>query len=192
MMNMPVLPAVLPVDDRRLRRQCEELSDLRDPQFLQENQVLQATLNAFRAQHGFGRGIAAPQLGIAKRFIALNLGAGTFSMINPIITWRSVQTFTMWDDCMCFPELLVKVRRHISISVQFLDEQGESQIWEHIPQAVAELLQHEIDHLDGVLALDLALDDNSIISRREFNADPEKFSQQVDYVIVPTLGFIDL
>lgn len=188
MMNMPVLPAVLPVDDRRLRRQCEELSDLCDPQFLEENQILQATLNAFRAQHGFGRGIAAPQLGIAKRFIALNLGDGTFSMINPIITWRSAQTFTMWDDCMCFPELLVKVRRHVSISVQFLDEQGEPQIWEHIQQSVAELLQHEIDHLDGVLALDLAVDDNSIISRREFNADPEKFSQQVDYVIVPTLN----
>lgn len=188
MMNMPVLPAVLPVDDRRLRRQCEEVGDLRDPQFLEENQILQATLNAFRTQHGFGRGIAAPQLGIAKRFIALNLGDGTFSMINPSITWRSAQTFTMWDDCMCFPELLVKVRRHISISVQFLDEQGEPQIWEQIPQAVAELLQHEIDHLDGVLALDLAVDDNSIISRREFRADPEKFSQQVDYVIVPTLN----
>lgn len=188
MMSMPALPAVLPLDDSRLRRQCEELSDLHDPQFLQENQNLQATLNAFRAQHGFGRGIAAPQLGIAKRFIALNLGEGTFSMINPIITWRSAQTFTMWDDCMCFPELLVKVRRYVSISVQFLDEQGEPQIWEHIQQAVAELLQHEIDHLDGVLALDLAVDADSIIQRRDFDADPEKFSRQVDYVIVPTIN----
>ncbi|MBC3872733.1 peptide deformylase [Undibacterium flavidum] len=183
-----MLPSVLPLDDVRLRRHSVDVDDCHDLQFQQENQTLQATLNVFRAQHGFGRGIAAPQLGIAKRFIALNLGEGTFSMINPKITWRSEQTFTMWDDCMCFPELLVKVRRHLSISVQFIDEKGRQQSWEHLGQSLAELLQHEIDHLDGVLATDLALDEHSIIQRRDFDANPERFHQQVDYVIVPTLG----
>ncbi|MFZ6819935.1 peptide deformylase [Undibacterium sp. Ji22W] len=187
-MNTQVLSTVLSIGDQRLRQTCEEVHNLDDPQFLQDNQRLQGTLNVFRAQYGFGRGIAAPQLGIAQRFIALNLGAGTFSMINPVITWRSEQTFTMWDDCMCFPDLLVKVRRNVSISVQFLDEQGNLQRWEQIKQSVAELLQHEIDHLDGVLATDLALDNGSIIQRSDFNANPEKFSQQVDYVIVPILG----
>lgn len=181
------LPEVLPMSDPRLRRLCEDVTDLDDPQFLQENQMLQAALNAFRARFGFGRGIAAPQLGIAKRFIALNLGEGSFSMINPRITWRSDETFTMWDDCMCFPDLLVKVRRHTSISVQFLDEQGNMQYWEQIEQSLAELLQHEIDHLDGVLATDLAVDATGIIQRSDFLKDPHKFSQQVDYVIVPTI-----
>nr|WP_315466453.1 peptide deformylase [uncultured Undibacterium sp.] len=104
-------------------------------------------------------------------------------MINPIITWRSVETFTMWDDCMCFPELLVKLRRHSSISVQFLNEQGVTQTWEKLERRIAELLQHEIDHLDGVLATDLVMDAASVIKRSDFEAAPERYMSQVDYVI---------
>jgi peptide deformylase len=176
-------PQILRLGDTRLRQICTPVADLEDPQFIQENQILKTTLEEFRQKHGFGRGIAAPQLGIAKRFIALNLGAATFTMINPIITWRSVETFTMWDDCMCFPELLVKLRRHSSISVQFLNEQGVTQTWEKLERRIAELLQHEIDHLDGVLATDLMLDAASVIKRSDFEAAPEHYMSQVDYVI---------
>jgi peptide deformylase len=88
---------------------------------------------------------------------------------------------------MCFPDLLVKVRRNTSISITFMDEQGQSQRWEHLGQAESELLQHEIDHLDGVLAIDLALDTGSIIYRTAFEADPTTFQSQVDYVIRPTI-----
>ena len=176
-------PQILRLGDTRLRQICTPVTDLEDPQFIQENQILKTTLEEFRQKHGFGRGIAAPQLGIAKRFIALNLGAATFTMINPIITWRSVETFTMWDDCMCFPELLVKLRRHSSISVQFLNEQGVTQTWEKLERRIAELLQHEIGHLDGVLATDLVLDAASVIKRSDFEAAPERYMSQVDYVI---------
>jgi peptide deformylase len=65
---------------------------------------------------------------------------------------------------MSFPWLMVKVRRHKSISIQYQDEQGCTQEMNHIDQATSELLQHEIDHLDGVLAVDLALDQNSLVS----------------------------
>ncbi|WP_395011036.1 peptide deformylase [Undibacterium sp.] len=179
---------ILTLGDARLRRICTPVTNLADPQFLNESRDLKAALEVFRQRHGFGRGIAAPQLGIAKRFIALNLGAATFTMINPIITWRSAETFTMWDDCMCFPELLVKLRRHDSISVQFIDEQAIVQNWERIARPIAELLQHEIDHLDGVLATDLATDGTDIISRDIFDANPAQFQSQVDYVITPTIG----
>jgi peptide deformylase len=178
---------VLPLGDPRLRIVCEPVADVADPAFQAENQRLKAALDAFRAEHGFGRGIAAPQIGIPKRFISINLGNGTHSLINPEITWRSEETFTLWDDCMCFPDLLVRVRRNRSISVSYLDELGEPRAWEHLGQAESELLQHELDHLDGVLATDLALDARSIIYRTAFDADPATFQGQVDYVIQPTI-----
>lgn len=182
-----MIDRILPLGDPRLRLVCEAVGDPAEPGFQAENQRLKQALDAFRAERGFGRGIAAPQIGIPKRFIAINLGQGTHALLNPAITWRSPETFTLWDDCMCFPELLVKVRRHASISVSYLDEQGQPKLWEHLGQAEAELLQHELDHLDGVLATDLALDARSIIYRTAYDADPAHFQRQVDYVIQPTL-----
>jgi peptide deformylase len=190
---------VLPLGDPRLRIVCAPVADVADPAFQAENARLKAALDAFRAERGFGRGIAAPQIGIPRRFVAINLGQGTHSLVNPAITWRSEATFTLWDDCMCFPDLLVKVRRHASISIAFLDEQGRPQVRERLGQAESELLQHELDHLDGVLATDRALpldpgarrrvpgDADSIIYRAAFAADPEHFRKQVDYLIQATL-----
>jgi peptide deformylase len=178
---------VLPLGDPRLRVVCAPVQDVADPEFRRENARLKAALDAFRAERGFGRGIAAPQIGIPRRFIAVNLGRGTHSLINPVITWRSPETFTLWDDCMCFPELLVKVRRHLSLSLAFVDEQGRPQMLEAVSQAESELFQHELDHLDGVLAIDLALDAQSLVHRSAFEADPSCFQRQVDYVIQPTL-----
>jgi peptide deformylase len=95
--------AILPLGDPRLRLKATPVADPLDPVFRAENAALHAVLEAFRKEHGFGRGVAAPQIGIAKRFIALNLGQGPHSLINPEITWSSPETFTLWDDCMCCP-----------------------------------------------------------------------------------------
>jgi peptide deformylase len=181
---------ILPLGDPRLREPAVPVADVADPQFQAESARLKRELDAFRAQHGFGRGVAAPQLGIGKRFIAINLGQGTRCLVNPEITWRSAETFTLWDDCMCFPTLLVKVRRNRSISLAFQGEDGRPQIWENLGQAESELLQHECDHLDGVLAIDRAEGENAIISRDAFKAQPEHFAGQVDYLIQPTLPII--
>jgi len=142
---------------------------------------LHATLDAFRTEHGFGRAISATQIGIARRFIALNLGEGPLTMYNPEIVWRSGKTFTLWDDCMSFPFLLVRVARDASITVEFDDETGRHRRWERLDRATSELLQHEIDHLDGVLALDRAVDREAIVSREVFESMPEHFAQQVDF-----------
>jgi peptide deformylase len=178
--------AILPLGDPRLRRRCEPVPDVADPEFLAENARLQAALEAFRREHGFGRGVAAPQLGIPRRLIALNLGQGTFSLVNPEITWRSQETFTLWDDCMCFPTLLVRVRRHCSISLDYLDLEGKVQHWANLGQAESELLQHECDHLDGILATDRAEGPEDIISREAFAAWKDHFSARVEYAIQPT------
>jgi peptide deformylase len=181
-----VSDAVLRLGDPRLRQPSRPVADPADPGFRAEAARLKAALDAFRKEFGFGRGIAAPQIGIPRRFIALNLGAGTQILINPEVSWRSAESFTLWDDCMCFPELLVKVRRHASISVNFLEESGAASSWNDLGRAESELLQHEIDHLDGILAVDRALDRDSIVTREVYNADPGLFNRQVDYLIQPT------
>ena len=174
---------VLLLGDPGLRKKSAPVDDPKDDGFLADCQRLHATLAAFRAEHGFGRAISAPQIGVALRFIAVNLGNGPFTMINPEITWRSSETFTMWDDCMSFPFLLVRVRRHSTISVRYLNAEGHVQVMKKLDQATSELLQHEIDHLDGVLAVDHALDKDAIVSREVFESKPDWFAGMVDYVI---------
>ncbi|HNB25171.1 MAG TPA: peptide deformylase, partial [Candidatus Melainabacteria bacterium] len=115
------------------------------------------------------RGVAAPQLGIMRRMIALNLNGRQTTMLNPEITWKSPEEFSLWDDCMCFPDLLVRLKRNSSITVKFQDESGNICIWEKLDPARSELLQHEIDHLNGVLAIDRALDKDSISYKSNVN-----------------------
>lgn len=120
---------------------------------------LKSAMADIQAKYHFGRGIAAPQLGIMKRMIVLNLDR-QYVLINPEITDKSDAVFELWDDCMSFPNLLVKVKRHQRISVRFLDEKMNPQTWT-VEDAVSELIQHEYDHLDGILATQRAIDSRS-------------------------------
>ncbi len=182
------LPArVLLLGDPGLRKDCRPIDDVNNADFRYNRDRLHATLAAFRAEHGFGRAISAPQIGVALRFIAVNLDDQPVTMINPEITWRSAETFNMWDDCMSFPFLLVRVRRHRAISVRYRDDDGNIRVMENLDQATSELLQHEIDHLDGILAVDHALDADAIVSREVFEENPDWFADKVDYVIAASV-----
>ncbi|TDJ17573.1 MAG: peptide deformylase [Gammaproteobacteria bacterium] len=178
---------VLLLGNPALRKVCRSVDDVNNTDYRYDCARLHATLKAFRTEHGFGRAISAPQIGVALRFIAVNLGDGPFTMINPEITWSSPETFTMWDDCMSFPFLLVRVRRQRAISVRYLDDDGNIRVMDKLDQSTSELLQHEIDHLDGILAVDHALDADAIVSREVFEENPEWFTGKVDYLIVPTV-----
>jgi peptide deformylase len=112
-----------------------------------------------RRVYRFGRAIAAPQLGIMKRLIYMNIDEPLI-LINPEIIDRSEETFELWDDCMCFPNLLVKVRRHRRITIRFRDQHWNSQEWQ-VEGNLSELLQHEYDHLEGILCTMRAIDNQS-------------------------------
>ncbi len=172
--------AVLTLGDPRLGVTCAPVEDVREPAFRHEAERLVAALEAFRAAHGFGRGIAAPQIGISKRFIAVRMDGRTDVLVNPEITAARAESFTLWDDCMCFPDLLVRVRRHLGLTLRWTDLEGLERVREIHDPAFAELLQHELDHLDGVLALDRAEGPNPVIDRAAFLADPASFRAQVD------------
>ena len=174
---------MLLLGDPRLRERSREVEDFDDPAVAAAGEALAATLAAFRRRHGFGRAISAPQIGVPLRMIAVNLGDGPFLVVNPTVTWASDETFTMWDDCMSFPGLLVRLARHRGISLAYRDERGAERAWERMDLAPSELLQHEIDHLDGVLAVDRALDREALVMREVFEADRARFAAMVDYTI---------
>ena len=171
---------ILQLGDPGLRQVSRPVEAIFAPTFVFDQQNLHLALAAFRSSNGWGRAISAPQIGITKRLIALNLGDGPRTLINPEIVWASREMFTMWDDCMSFPSLFVRVRRHRSITVRFLDEHGALQDWPNLKPATSELLQHEIDHLDGILAVDRAVDRDSLVMRDVFEARRDYFASQVD------------
>jgi peptide deformylase len=86
--------------------------------------------------------------------------------INPVIDQPSDEMITLWDDCMSFPDLLVKLQRHKSCRITYrdLDWVEQSQL---LIDDLSELLQHECDHLDGVLAVSRAIDGNSFALRSQ-------------------------
>jgi len=132
-------------------------------------QDLSETLQAFRQRTGYGRGIAAPQINSLHRVIFIRMQPTGFcgALINPRISWASDQSMELWDDCFSFPELMVLVRRSFSVSVDYKDERGLSRSI-NAEGALSELLQHEIDHLDGVLAIDRAVGPHSLMTRAEW------------------------
>jgi peptide deformylase len=178
---------ILLLGDPRLRGICAPIEDFDSPEFRANGQRLLRALEQFRAEYGFGRAISAPQIGIPRRMIAMNLGKGPFLLVNPELSGKSPERFTLWDDCMSFPWLMVRLERHLHVDLTYSNEKGSRQHWDSVEQAVSELLQHEVDHLDGVLAVDRALDRNSIIARQIYEQRKAFFDRQVDYVIVPTI-----
>jgi peptide deformylase len=128
---------------------------------------LRDTLRDFQRAHGFGRGISAVQIAEPKRLIYMELNGRAWRLRNPEYEFRSEETFVLWDDCFSFPDLLARVERHVAVRVRYEDENGETQRIE-ASGPLSELLQHEMDHLDGVLAVDRAIDRDSLCTREEY------------------------
>jgi peptide deformylase len=88
--------------------------------------------------------------------------------VNPAIEWMTSETFEVWDSCFSLEAaFFVKIPRSKSIRVRYLDEGGD----EHVDQfhdGMSELLQHEIDHLDGVVCSDHLRDPRDIVMRAEW------------------------
>lgn len=160
-----------------LRQKCQTVRSPRSEATRQIVNDLRDTLADFRSRRGFGRGIAAPQIGSNLKIIYVNADY-TGAMINPVITRRSRTRFRLWDDCFSFPDLLAYVQRNYSIVVAFTDEEGKRRTMQ-AKGAFSELLQHEIDHLNGILAIDRALDSRHIILRSEY----EKLSHAAPAVL---------
>lgn len=171
--------------------------DVRDihsnPFLLDVRDRLHAALAEFQSKHGYGRAIAAPQIGADLKMIAMKLSDAepAITLYNPEIIAASPEQVTLWDDCFSFNDVLVRISRHKCVTVKFIDDRGEEKIWECTDVALSELLQHEIDHLSGVLAVDHALPPimecetvlcESIVKRDDWEKHKDSYNLFVDFV----------
>lgn len=156
---MKTLDDLLVLGDPRLYEICQEVTKEELPFVKEWVEDLHNVMQEIREKYNFGRAIAAPQLGIMKRVIYMNIDKPVV-FINPVLENLSEELFELWDDCMSFPRLLVKVKRHKSLTIRYLDENWQEQVWD-MQDDLSELLQHEYDHLDGVLCTMRAIDNKS-------------------------------
>jgi len=153
-----------------LREVAKKVEDPAAPAIRALVEDLADTLALWRKTTGYGRGIAAPQIGVGNRVIFLRLpGAEPWPIVNPVITERSADKTVVWDACLSFLCIFMQVERHREIVVKYQDLSAE---WREIhageERNLSELLQHEIDHLDGILAVDRITDIRTMCTREEF------------------------
>lgn len=104
------------------------------------------------ANHHIDRcvGLAAIQIGIPKRVIVVKMGDGKFKpFINPVIIWKGTQTYTATEGCLSLDGER-QVKRYKQIRVAYENVQGKTKV-ENFSGFLAEVIQHEVDHLNGIL-----------------------------------------
>jgi peptide deformylase len=105
-----------------------------------------------------GIGLAAIQIGVAKRVVTIDLAKqdderSPIVFLNPEITWESEEMALYEEGCLSIPEYYEEVERPAVVKVRYMDLEGKMQEIE-VDGLMATCIQHEIDHLDGVLFID--------------------------------------
>jgi peptide deformylase len=138
------------------------------------------TLAHWRETTGYGRGIAAPQIGVLDRIVYLHIDR-PWPLINPSIIAHSDEFVTVWDGCLSFLSIFCQVPRHAWVTVRYQDL---AQRWHELRADgdLSELLQHEIDHLDGILTVDRMTDVRTLCTREEFE---RRYRDASPYAVTP-------
>ena len=151
---------ILLLGNEKLYKVCKEVSKDEIVKAEQIVEDLHDTIMDFRKTYGFGRAIAAPQINESYRIIYLNFNGNSIALINPQIKFINDKKFEVWDDCMSFPGLEVKLYRYDKCKVFYKDLEWNDCISDFSGD-LSELIQHEYDHLDGILAVQRAIDNKS-------------------------------
>lgn len=107
--------------------------------------------------HKSGVGLAGPQYGVLKKIVVIDLREEpkkVYKLINPKIIWRSEEMVESNEGCLSLPDVRANVLRHLSVSVEYLNENYEKCLIEKANDYLSVCLQHELDHLDGKLFID--------------------------------------
>jgi peptide deformylase len=156
---------IIKLGNEQLHKSCDRvLSD--DPKLETLIHDLHDTLADFKLKNSWGQTIAAPQIGILKRITYVNID-NPWVIINPVLDSFGKEYSEGYDACLSFPHLLVKVRRPVSCVLTYRDLQWQEKRVE-LSGSLCYLLQHECDHLNGILATQRATDESSIITREEY------------------------
>ena len=159
------LREILIVPDPRLKKECEPVEAVND----EIKTILNDMLETMYAAPGIG--LAAPQIGVMKRVVVMDVSDDKdkpepLKLINPEIIWESEETSIYQEGCLSIPEQYADVERPAEVGMRYMDENGETHEIE-ADGLLATCIQHEIDHLDGVLFTDYlsALKRNMILKK---------------------------
>lgn len=148
------LLTILTAPDPRLKRLAAPVMAVTD----EIRQLMDNMLETMYANDGLG--LAATQVGIPQRVVVMDMNAGDeelpaapLKMANPEILWHSEDMSEMMEGCLSVPEQRAKIQRSSFIKVRYLDENDTPQEME-AEGILATCIQHEIDHLDGILYID--------------------------------------
>ena len=150
---------------RRSEAATREIRVVGDPVLRDQARLVEAFNDALRKvacrmiavmEDAPGIGLAAPQIGVQKRLVVYKLDEGDPRiLVNPALTWRSAEVEELEEGCLSVPGVLVPVVRAAEVRVRTQDLKGESSDFDADGLA-ARVIQHEVDHLDGVLMIDRA------------------------------------
>ena len=140
------LKEIIKYPDPVLRKKSESVREI-DEEVKQLIEDMTETMYASR-----GIGLAAVQIGVLKRVIVVNVGDALICMVNPEIV-ESEGKSQMEEGCLCLPGVMVDIERKEKIKVKGLNDKGEKIVID-AEGLLARALQHEIDHIYGVLIID--------------------------------------
>ncbi|WP_417830179.1 peptide deformylase [Thalassospira sp.] len=159
------LREILIVPDPRLKKECAPVEEVND----EIKTLLDDMLETMYAAPGIG--LAAPQIGVMKRVVVMDVSDDKdkpepLKLINPEIIWESEETSVYQEGCLSIPEQYADIERPAEVGLRYMDENGETHEIE-ADGLLATCIQHELDHLDGILFTDYlsALKRNMIIKK---------------------------
>jgi peptide deformylase len=151
---------ILLLGNENLYKLSRELSKEEHNKCITVIEDLHDTMMDFREKYKFGRAIAAPQINELVRIIYMKVDENPIAFINPRLEFLDEDSFKMWDDCMSFPGLEVKLHRYKNCRVHYKNIEWKDCTIDFSGD-LAELIQHEYDHLDGILAVQKAIDNTA-------------------------------
>jgi peptide deformylase len=160
---------VLMLGNPLLREKSSDITDFKE-ELNRVSTDLKDTLTHLQETQRIGRALAAPQIGYMKNVVFMQIPGRTTTFVNPRITRESKEIIHVWDSCFSFGSaFFVNIERHKSITVEYRDNNNRV-ITEEFHDDLSELLQHEFDHLEGILATDHLKDVTKIIMREEWES----------------------
>ncbi|OGJ61843.1 peptide deformylase [Candidatus Peribacteria bacterium RIFCSPHIGHO2_02_FULL_53_20] len=146
---MSVLPILIGADHPMLRKKTKPVAKV-TKEILKLLKDMQETV-----KDADGAGIAAPQIGRTERICLALISGKMIPLINPKITAKSKEQETAEEGCLSLPGIAVSIPRSVEITLKYMDAKGKPQE-RKLRDFDARVVQHEVDHLEGVLIVDYA------------------------------------
>jgi peptide deformylase len=140
------LKEIIRYPDPVIRKKSEFVEEVNE----EIKQLIEDMTDTMHASSGVG--LAAVQIGVLKRVIVVNVGEEFIAMVNPEILENEGES-QMEEGCLCLPDVLIEIKRSEKVKVKGLNDKGEEIVID-AEGLLARALQHEVEHLDGILIID--------------------------------------